>query len=208
MKTIKVWDPFVRIFHWALVAGVVIQLVTAEEVLAAHAIGGYCILTLVAARLVWGVIGTRHARFTDFIYPPSEIVAYLKGLLNRNPRHYIGHNPAGGAMVCVLLCVILLVAMTGLKTLGKMGRGPLANQSVGVNMAIASEDHDDEDEDDEHGHGSGAHFWKEIHETFVGLLIGLVVIHIGGVIASSLVHKENLIRAMVTGKKEVREPIN
>jgi cytochrome b len=99
MKTVKVWDLFVRFFHWALVAAVVSQLATAEDFKNIHANVGYIIVVLLIFRIIWGFVGSRHARFKDFIYPPADIIAYLKGLAGGRPKHYIGHNPAGGAMV-------------------------------------------------------------------------------------------------------------
>ncbi len=202
MKTIKVWDPFVRIFHWTLVAGVIEQLITAGSFNNIHVKMGYVLILLVLARVVWGFIGTRHARFVDFIYPPGEIKGYLKGLMARSPKNYVGHNPAGGAMVCLLLVVLLLTMTAGLKTLGAFGKGPLAHMPAGV-VAPVYADGDEAHED--HDHRGDAHFWKEIHEGLVNFLIFLVVIHICGVIVSSVLHKENLVLPMITGKKSIRE---
>jgi cytochrome b len=103
MKTVKVWDLFVRFFHWSLVAGVIAQLTTAEDLKSVHAAAGYIIIVLLILRIIWGFVGPVHARFTNFIYPPADILAYLRGLIQRRPMHYTGHNPAGGAMVCTLL---------------------------------------------------------------------------------------------------------
>ena len=208
MKKIKVWDLFVRLFHWSLVGAVITQLATAEDLPKVHVAVGYGIIILVLARIVWGFIGSRYARFIDFVYPPREIIAYLKGLVRRQPKHYVGHNPAGGAMVCLLLIILLLVTMAGLKTLGSMGKGPLANGlTITTGMAYADEDHEEEQgiEDHHDQHSGHDHFWKEIHETLVGILIFLASLHVCGVIASSFVHKENLIGAMFTGKKSLRE---
>lgn len=210
MKTVNVWDPFVRLFHWSMVVGVVVQLITSETNHAIHVTVGYILFSLLLARVAWGFVGTQHARFADFIYPPREVMGYLKGLVLRSPKHYVGHNPAGGAMVCLLMLVLLLTATAGLKTLGAMGRGPLAHQDTGIVQRAMADGDEDHDDDDDHGHGhgaptAGAHFWKEIHEGLVGFLIFLVVIHIGGVIVSSVLHKENLVKAMITGKKTLRQ---
>lgn len=213
MKTVSVWDPFVRLFHWALVAGVIVQLITAETSQAIHVPVGYALFLLLLARVIWGLIGSRHARFVDFVYPPGVILGYLKGLVTRTPKHYLGHNPAGGAMVCLLLLVMLLTTTTGLKAHNALGRGPMARVFTGsVTLAQANGDEDHNDDDDSRDgwqrrdfSSAEAHFWKEIHEGLVALLILLVVIHIGGVIVSSILHKENLILAMINGKKPLRE---
>lgn len=187
----------------------IIQLVTAEPAPKIHVTVGYFLVILLLVRVIWGFTGTKHARFSDFIYPPGDILDYLKGLFNRNPKHYIGHNPAGGAMVCRLLFIMLLVTMAGLKALGEKGHGPFAKLSASnVGLVFADSDHDhDEKAAEEEGrhHGANVQFWKEIHETSVGFLIFLVVPHIGGVITSSYVHHEDLILLMITGKKPVRE---
>ena len=214
----KVWDFFIRCFHWSIVAGVITQLATAEDFKSIHANVGYMIIVLLVLRIIWGFVGSKHARFADFIYPPADIFAYLKGLVTGRPKHYIGHNPAGGAMVCMLLLVLVLTTLAGLKTLGAGGKGPLAvHPANGMLQAWADEhtfrhgdaSHDDEadiDEQDQHSHAGNkaqAHFWKEIHETLVGIALVLIGIHICGVIASSYVHRENLILAMITGYKKV-----
>ena len=218
MKRAKVWDLFVRLFHWSLVAGVITQLATAEDSKDVHAAVGYIIVALLISRIVWGFAGSTHARFTDFIYPPTDILAYLKGLITRRPKHYTGHNPAGGAMVCTLLIVLSLTTLAGLKTLGAEGKGPLAEHPANIIPRAWADDHpegmgdafhrDGEDKNvrDPHSHAGNkarAHFWKEIHETLVGIALFLIGLHICGVIASSYVHRENLILAMITGNKQV-----
>jgi cytochrome b len=219
MNTIKVWDIFVRAFHWSLVVAIITQLVTAEDAKSVHAIVGYFIVALLVLRIIWGFIGSKHARFKDFVYPPADILGYLKGLFQGRPKHYIGHNPAGGAMACLLLFTLVLTTLTGLLTYGSEGKGPFALQPASfVNSAAANDEHQRSDEDrdhhdsaeydqkDQHGQGNlqSGHFWKELHETLVGFLLFLAGIHICGVIASSYVHKENLILAMFTGKKKVK----
>lgn len=218
MKSVKVWDLFVRLFHWLLVAGIISQLVTAEEFKSVHVSVGYIIITLLILRIIWGIVGSRHARFTDFIYPPADILTYLKRLIKGRPRHYIGHNPAGGAMVCALLVTMLLIGLTGLMTLGAEGKGPLARYSQYTTAYARADDHpfrgDDDDsrhdkkgahENDLHSHAGNkarAHFWKEAHEILVGISLFLIGLHICGVLASSYVHRENLILSMITGRKK------
>ena len=111
---IKVWDPFVRIFHWSLVLLFLITWISADEWDRLHELSGYAIAALVGLRLIWGLIGTRHARFPDFIYRPSTVIAYAKDILYFRPRRYLGHNPLGGAMVLAMLISLLAVTGTGI----------------------------------------------------------------------------------------------
>jgi cytochrome b len=218
MKTVKVWDLFVRLFHWLLVAGIISQLVTAEHSKNVHVSIGYIIIILLILRFIWGIVGSRHARFTDFIYSPVDVLTYLKRLIKGRPRHYIGHNPAGGAMVCALLVILLLTGLTGLITLGAEGKGPLARYSQYTTAYARADDHPLRDDDDASRHGNKgehendlhshagnkaqAHYWKEVHEILAGISLFLIGLHICGVLASSYVHRENLILAMITGKKK------
>ena len=126
---------------------IIIQSITVESFKKVHVNVGYFIIILLSARIIWGLVGSKHARFADFIYPPQEIFSYLKGLLKGNPKHYIGHNPAGGAMVFALLFFLLLTTMSGLKTLGAEGKGPLADLPI----SIVNEAHADGDRDNSHG---------------------------------------------------------
>ena len=110
---IRVWDPLVRIFHWSLVGGFAVAYITADEWDKAHELVGYIIAGLIAFRLFWGLVGSRHARFSDFLYRPSTIVAFIKDSLAMKGKRYVGHNPAGGAMVVALLLAIVGIAATG-----------------------------------------------------------------------------------------------
>ena len=107
---VKVWDPFVRIFHWSLVALLILTWISADEGGRFHELTGYAIAGLIGLRLVWGVIGTLHARFPDFLYRPSTVIAYVKDVMHLKSRRYLGHNPAGGAMVLALLLFALFFA--------------------------------------------------------------------------------------------------
>ena len=111
---VKVWDIAVRLFHWSLVILFAIAWVSAELWDRLHEISGYMVGGLIIFRLIWGFIGSKYARFSDFIYRPSVVVDYLRnGLLGRSKR-YIGHNPAGGYMVIVLLLSISLLTVSGI----------------------------------------------------------------------------------------------
>lgn len=110
---VRVWDPFVRAFHWSLVGLFALAFATADEVERLHLAAGYAIAALVALRVAWGFLGPRHARFGDFVRPPREVLRYLRDAIRlRAPRH-LGHNPAGGAMVVALLAMLAGTAATG-----------------------------------------------------------------------------------------------
>ncbi|QAU47102.1 cytochrome b/b6 domain-containing protein [Bradyrhizobium guangzhouense] len=110
---VKVWDPFVRIFHWSLACLFVLAYATGDEIARVHIAAGYAIAGLLAIRIIWGFVGPRHARFSKFVRPPREVLAYLRDLaLLRAPR-YIGHNPAGGAMILALMIALAGTCATG-----------------------------------------------------------------------------------------------
>ena len=164
-----VWDPLVRIFHWSLVAAFFTAFVTGDEESLVHEWAGWIVLGLIAFRLVWGFAGSRHARFRDFVSSPATVAAYLRDLFRGRARRYLGHNPAGGAMILLLLATVGLAAVTG---------------------ALMTTDW-----------GWGSKALEETHEALANIAIVLVGIHIAGVLVSSLLHGENLVRAMITGRK-------
>jgi cytochrome b len=185
--SIRVWDPFVRLFHWTLTAAVLTAWVSGEEWPVLHVLAGYTVLGLVSLRIVWGVIGTRHARFTDFVHGPSTVLAYLKDVVTLRARRYVGHNPAGGAMVIALLLGLTLTTLSGLVLYGYQEfSGPLAGPMYGAPPRLGSA-------------------LEETHAWFVNLTMLLVVLHLAGVALASLQHGENLVRSMFTGHKQ-QEP--
>lgn len=206
---VRVWDPLVRLFHWSLVAAFAIAYFTGEEESLVHIYAGYFIIGLLVFRLVWGFVGTRHARFSDFLYSPARTSQYLKSLFSATPEHFIGHNPAAGWMVMLLLIFLVITSYTGLKVYGAEGHGPLAAGTGRVTLVASAHANDDDDDDDKHeaagdnGHEreAGEEFWEELHEVFANLTVLLVFIHVAGVVVSSRLHRENLVRAMITGKK-------
>ena len=107
--TIKVWDPFVRVFHWSLVALFATAYVTGDDAARVHIAAGYAIAGLLALRVVWGLVGPRHARFSDFLRPPGEALAYLREAMLLRARRHVGHNPAGGLMIAALMVCSNLV---------------------------------------------------------------------------------------------------
>jgi cytochrome b len=179
----QVWDISVRIFHWLLVSAFVVAYVTEEDFLSLHTWAGYLIAGLLAYRLIWGIIGPKHARFSDFVYSPGKIFQHLKDTVLLKAPRYLGHNPAGGAMIIALLLSLMLTATSGIVLLGAEDQtGPLANIMSGT-----------------------SEWWEdaleEIHEFFANFTLLLVFIHVGGVILESLIHGENLPRTMITGNK-------
>lgn len=112
-RTVRVWDPLVRIFHWSQAALIAVAWLTEDGPKTLHQTAGYIIAGMLALRVVWGFVGPRHARFSDFVRGPSTVLGYLRAMVaGREPR-YLGHNPAGGAMVVALLLTVAGTAMTG-----------------------------------------------------------------------------------------------
>ena len=164
------WDPVVRVFHWSLAAAVMLALISDED-RGLHEAVGYLALALILIRLLWGFIGPRPARFSSFVQPPGAILAYLGDVARFRARRYLGHNPAGGAMILLLMATVATAAVSG--WLSQTDRF----------FAVA---------------------WVEdLHRASANLLIVLIVFHLIGVLLSSLMHGENLVRAMVTGRKPV-----
>ena len=112
---IVVWDPFVRVFHWSLLGAYVTAWATAEEWARLHERIGYFMLALIGLRLVWGLIGSRHARFGDFITGPRRTLAYVRRLIRGSAERFVGHNPAGGWMVLVLLISLVVASVSGIQ---------------------------------------------------------------------------------------------
>ncbi|MDH5649390.1 MAG: cytochrome b/b6 domain-containing protein [Gammaproteobacteria bacterium] len=198
---VKVWDIAIRVFHWSLVMLFAVGYITGEEESLVHIYSGYAVLGLVIFRIFWGMVGTRNARFSSFIFPPKSVAHYLAGVLRGLPDYYVGHNPAGGWMVLAMLLCLLVVSITGLKLYGLEGHGPLAAATTGnielITKAHANgRDHDNEEEDE---------FWEEVHEASANLMLVLIAFHVVGVIVSGRIHKENLVKAMITGKKPVHK---
>ncbi len=168
---VKVWDPLLRLAHWGLAAAVTLALVSSED-RRLHEAAGYVALGIVGLRILWGIVGPIHARFTDFVYSPGTVLAYLKDLSRFSARRYLGHNPAGGAMILALLVLILVAGVSGWMS--------LTDRFFGVGWV------------------------EDLHSASGNLLMFLVIGHVIGVIVSSMLHGENLIRAMITGRKPAK----
>ncbi len=201
---VRVWDLLIRIFHWSLVIGFSIAYLTGEEESNLHIYSGYTVLGLIIFRILWGFVGTRYARFSDFVYSPKAVYQYVKSLVGQKPKHYLGHNPAGGWMVIAMLLTLFVVSFSGLKLYAvEEGLGPLAGSLPAVTLvspAYADDDGDEEEEGEGKGE-EGEEFWEEIHEASANFMLFLIFLHIAGVVVSGRLHRENLIKAMITGRK-------
>lgn len=164
-----VWDVPVRVFHWLLVLCFAGAWLTAESEhwRLLHVTLGYTMAGLIAFRVIWGLVGTRHARFASFVRGPRAVWSYLRSLVGRHPEHHTGHNPAGALAIVGLLGLIALTAASGWATYSELG----------------------------------GEWLEEVHELAANGLMVLVGVHIAGVLVGSLVHRENLVRAMFTGRK-------
>lgn len=111
-RTVKVWDPFVRVFHWSLVVAF-FGAYFIEGGDTAHEVLGYIALGLVATRIVWGFIGTEYARFAQFVPSPSRLFVYVREAIRRRETRVLGHNPAGAMMILALICAVIATSVTG-----------------------------------------------------------------------------------------------
>jgi cytochrome b len=170
--TVKVWDPFVRLFHWSMVGLFAIAFVTGDELERLHIAAGYAIVGLLALRIVWGFIGPRHARFSDFVRTPGDAFRYLRDIVWMRARRTIGHNPAGGLMVIALIVMLAGICATG--------------------YLLTTDAY------------WGSEAMEEIHGALTYATVGLIVLHVLGVLFASVEHRENLVKAMITGRKRAR----
>lgn len=166
---VRVWDIGVRLFHWSLVSMFVATYLAADQ-RSLHRTLGYVVIALISFRLVWGFIGGKHARFADFIPSPRRLLGYLRDMIRGTEARYLGHNPAGAAMI-----VALLTTLSGISATGYM---------MGMDAYF------------------GVEWVEDAHELLVNLALILIVGHVGGVIFSSIRHRENLVKAMITGEKD------
>lgn len=185
---IKVWDLPVRLFHWGVVAVVLIAAATgffaSADWLAVHVIAGLAMTALIVFRLAWAFFGSGYARLETFLFGPRRIFAHLLSLLRREPERHLGHNPAGSAMIYVLVLALVGLAVTGVLVMGGVEKlGPLKGY-----LSFA-----------------GGRAAKEAHETLALFLMGLAALHVVGVFAEIRLTGENILRAMINGWKERRK---
>jgi cytochrome b len=181
---VKVWDRFLRFFHWTLVLCFATAYISGEvHASTIHVLVGYVLCVLLAARVYWGFKGSEYARFRAFIFPIGEALEYLRSMLKGNPKHYYGHNPAGALMVFTMFGLLAVIFVSGLLTLGTIDfEGPM--------VFLANRVSDE-----------SSYTFRHLHQWLPNLALALVVLHLLGVVVGSIQHKENLVRAMLTGKK-------
>lgn len=177
---VYVWDPFVRIFHWTLVAAFTVAYLTEDDLLTVHVWAGYLVGALVVARVVWGFVGSPHARFADFLYAPRTTLRYVRDLILSRAERHLGHSPGGGYMVILLLVFLTATVITGLVVYG-------GDQQAGPLAGMFTED--------------TGEAMEEVHEVLANIALALVIAHVAAVVLASFAHRENLIGAMLTGYK-------
>lgn len=182
-KAVQVWDLPTRLFHWSLLTLVTVSWFTGEGEGAAalvHRVSGEAIVGLLVFRIIWGFVGGEHARFKSFIATPQATVAHIRELFSFRAEQTLGHNPLGGLFSLLLIAVVAATALTGLLSASDEGpSGPLA-AVFAVNL-------------------------EEAHEVIFRILQALVVLHIAGVAITSVASRDNLLGAMITGRKS-RDP--
>jgi cytochrome b len=184
--SVRVWDLPTRVFHWLLALSVLVAYVTGGErgtAFVIHVGAGHLILLLLFFRIVWGLIGSPYSRFADFVYSWQSIRSYLKDVARLRPAHFVGHNPLGGLMVLAMFLLLLAIIVTGLSDAA--ARGYQAGSSLIAAM------------------GNGSRAMGELHESLGSFIMVLAGIHVAAVLGHWLLARENLVRAMITGRKQL-----
>ncbi len=188
LTRVRIWDLPTRLFHWALFVCVVGLLITGNvggSLMPWHFRFGYCVMTLLLFRLIWGIVGGKWSRFASFVYAPSTIVAYLKG--QGKPEHSAGHNPLGAGSVFALLVFLSLQVATGLISDDEIvNQGPLSRFVSNARVSLAT-------------------WWHKDVGKFV--IAALVVLHIAAILYYYYKKKENLIQPMIHGDKEMAQAV-
>lgn len=189
-RTIKVWDLPTRVCHWSLVFFVPLAWFTGDDdaegtAYILHTFSGYAVFLLVLFRVFWGFFGNQFARFSSFVSGRRAVARHMGSILRLRPEKHLGHNPAGGWMILALLGVLGVTAITGLLAAAQEP-GALLYGIIPVALAKAA---------------------TPVHN-IVGenLILLLVAIHLLGVVVGSLLERQNLARAMVTGRKRADDP--
>ena len=182
-ETDKVWDPIVRLTHWSLVVLFGVAYWLGGDWFGLHAQIGYSVGLLVVLRMLWGFVGPQHARFSEFVPTPRRLMAYIKSLCTGHPAEYRGHDPAGAVMIILLLLALAVTTLSGMTLFAMEHRGPFA----GTAMAKLS--------------GSGV---EAVHEFASEATMVLAGLHVLGVLVMGRVHRQRLVRAMLTGRKWLR----
>lgn len=184
-RSMEVWDLSLRLFHWLLAAAFCVAWWSEGRDLRLHMIAGSIIAGLLLYRFIWGFYGDHYARFAGFRPSCVSVASHLRSLLRLQPGDHVGHTPIGSLMIFALLTCLLLVVLTGMALSGlQMG--------VGVFSAM-------------HADFTSELLIQDLHRWCLNVLLALVVIHLAGVAAESLLQRRNLIKAMITGKKTIKE---
>lgn len=186
-----IWDIFIRVYHWLLVAGIGFAWWTIEQGgdwMEWHMYSGILVLSLVLFRVIWGFVGGGgYARFNQFVRSPSVTLRYARDLMRNKEAHYVGHNPMGGWAVIALLLFCAIQAGTGLFTTDDIAfDGPLNHL---ISSALASD-------------------ITRFHKQFFNILLGMIVLHIAAILFHQLVRNEKLIQAMFSGKKPAENAVD
>ena len=179
-RQVKVWDILVRFTHWTVAAGIIANLFFTEDGSDLHVYVGYTVLGLVVVRLLWGLVGTRYARFTSFFPTPTRLKHHLSALsVRRVDEQHLGHNPLAAIMMLSLWAVIIGLGVTGY----------LMETDIFSHIQLLG----------------NKDVLEEIHELLANSLYLLVPLHIVAAIAMSYWQRQNLIKSMITGKKKVSD---
>jgi cytochrome b len=204
-----VWDPVVRFGHWALVVAFAIAYFSAEEEAGGpdvlHVWGGYAVGAIIILRVLWGFIGSKYARFSDFVGEVVSAPRYLVDLVRGRARRYLGHSPAGGAMIIALLVSLAATVATGVIAYGERGKGPLAVNGAGIVKQAAAEEDEDVRAVPKAGAKGEESVMGELHDSLANITLALIILHVLGVGLASFVHRENLLVAMITGRKRAED---
>jgi cytochrome b len=215
-KQVVVWDQFVRFFHWSMILLIFLAYVTGDIKGPLHMYIGFVLLGLVASRIFWGFLGTKYALFSNFVCSPVKALNYLKELGTGKTTHYTGHNPAAAWMILLLLSSSIIICLTGYAAhTAKRGINSIGS---GNTISIVTTAYADDDKNEQHGgkhKGRERHkvgesddesdsVWSDIHEMSAQFILILICFHIVGVAVSSKVHNENLVKGIITGKKDIQ----
>jgi cytochrome b len=167
--TVKVWDPVVRLFHWTVVTACLLNLFVLEEGKYWHRMTGYVVAAALVIRVLWGFVGTRHARFADFLPTPAKVKGQISAIIEGSEERSLGHNPLASVMMLALMALLVATCLTGwMSTLDAFW---------------------------------GEKWLEELHGTIANSIMVLAGIHAVAALVESWRHRENLVWAMVTGRK-------
>ncbi|MDH5752079.1 MAG: cytochrome b/b6 domain-containing protein [Deltaproteobacteria bacterium] len=184
MKEVQVWDSLVRIIHWGLALSILGAVSTAEfdSLMVIHVWFGSVAVLLVVTRLMWGFFGPPQARFSSFLKSPRVVLDYLRDMAQHKAPRTLGHNPAAGWVMTAMLGLVILITVSGLPALAGQEHqmGPLVGR-IGFRLAK---------------------MFEEVHEVLSGFLAVLVAMHLVGIVVHGVLHRENIVRSMINGRKQ------